>query len=286
MIKIVTDSGVSLPPSIIQEHDIRIVPATLQWGSEMIRDDKLSAAEFYKRLEAEPAPPIGRDPLPKDFTDIYQQLFDQRESVAQKVQILSLHVSDSLATTLTMSRNAARAMGAHANDIRAFDTRSTSAGQGLIVHQAAMLAKQGKDIWQIEEILETWSLRHKFFTLVNTLDYLAKGGRIGTIAHRVGTFLNVKPILKVENGMVTQHGQQRSRERGIQAIRQLILDDVKGKKHIHLHVCHAASEPDAQTLAADLRTQLDPETCLFSDISPAVGTHTGPGAVGIAWYAE
>ena len=108
MIKLVTDSGVSLPQSVLQEHDIRIVPATLQWGTEMIRDDTLTPAQFYERLAAEPAPPIGRDPLPKDFTDIYQKILEESP---MKTQILSLHVSDSLATTLTMSRNAARAMG-------------------------------------------------------------------------------------------------------------------------------------------------------------------------------
>jgi DegV family protein with EDD domain len=281
MIKIVTDSGVSLPQSIIKEHDIRIVPATLQFGSETLRDDTLTTEDFYARLAASPAPPIGRDPLIKDFTDVYQKIVADS---SEKVQILSLHVSEMLAATLDMARHAARAM--HPQEIRVFDTRNTSAGQGLIVYEAAQMAKAGRDIREIENHLETMSLSIKFYTLVDTLDYLAKGGRIGTIAHRVGALLNVKPIIKVENGMVKQHGQERSRLKGILALRQLILNDTKGKQHIRLGVTHAMALSDAEALAGELCDLLKPETFLLTEISPAVGTHTGPGALGVSWYAQ
>jgi len=281
MIKIVTDSGVSLPQAIIQEHNIGIVPATLQFGPEVVQDITLTTDEFYARLAASPTPPIGRDPLIKDFLDIYEPLV---ASPNENVQILSLHVSDSLAATLGMARQAARAMQPH--NVRVFDTRNVSAGQGLIVYEAARMAKEDVPIWEIEERLEAMALGVKFYTLVDTLDYLAKGGRISTITHKVGTFLNVKPILKVEKGMVSQYGHQRSREKGIQAIRQLVLDDVKGKQKLRLTVTHAMAQSDADALANELRDLLKPEVFMMTEISPAVGTNTGPGAVGVAWYGE
>jgi DegV family protein with EDD domain len=222
MIKIVTDSGISLPQDIIQEHDIRIVPATLQFGQEVVQDTRLSTDEFYARLAASPTPPIGRDPVIKDFIDVYEPLV---ANPSEKVQILSLHVSDLLAATVGMARHAARAMQPH--DIRVVDTRNTSAGQGLIVYEAARMIKAGADVWQIEDRLASMAMGVKFYTLVDTLDYLAKGGRISTISHRVGTLLNIKPIIKVEKGLVIQHARQNSREKGIQALRQLALDDAR-----------------------------------------------------------
>jgi DegV family protein with EDD domain len=281
MIKIVTDSGVSLPQSILEEFDIRVVPATLQFGSEVVRDDTLTTTDFYARLAASPDPPVGRDPLIKEFIDIYQKIIDESP---EKVQILSLHVSDMLATTLSMARNAASAL--HPHTIHVFDTRNTSAGQGMIVHEAAQMAKAGKDIREIEDHLETMALGMKFYTLVDTLDYLAKGGRIGTVAHKVGTLLKVKPILKVENGMVMQHGQEISRLRGILALRQLAINGTKDKQNIRLGITHAMAPGDAEALAGELSDLLKPETFILSEVSPAVGTHTGPGALGVAWYAR
>lgn len=280
MIKLVTDSGVSLPPETIADHDIRVVAGTIQFGSGVIPDYPLSADNFYAWLAASPTLPVSRDSEVKDFADIYAMLIAENPT---GVQILSLHVSEALASTLTMARNTAHAIDGA--EIRIFDTRSVSAGQGLMVHEAAQMIRAGRSLYRIEERLESMAVGMKFFVLLDTLEYLKKGGRISGFQHAVGSMVNVKPILKVSYGNVTQHSTQRTRERGIDALRQMILDDARGKK-VRLSVTHAIAPDEAQQLADELKDALNPDLCLITEISPSVGIHTGPRALGIAWFVE
>lgn len=281
MIKLVTDSGVSLPPEMVTEYGIEIVSGYIQLGTEIIRDYPISVSDFYARLAASKETPIGRDSVVKDFTDAYRKLV---KASPERLQILSLHVSEALASTMTMARNAS--IETRSAEVKIFDTRNVSIGQGLIVLEAAKMIREGADIYAILERIDAMAFGMKFYMLVDTLDYLAKGGRIGSVAHRVGTLLNVKPMLQVSNGNVNPFGQHRSREKGIQALCDLLLNDVKGKRNVRLAVTHALADEDARALGDKLCDMVNPQTFMIAPVSASVGIHTGPGALGIAWYGE
>ena len=280
MIRIVTDTGANLPRSIIDEFGIIMVTGHIIFGDEIIAEyPDLPAAEFYRRLTAAKTLPTNRDSTAQDFKNAYRRALDESPGAS----ILSLHVSEALAVTIGMARLAAASFPLV--DIRVFDTRSVTLGQGLMVYEAARMARDGADMDAIMRRLEDMRSRMRLYLTVDTLEYLSRGGRVGRAARVMGGLLNVKPILTIRGGMVQSHSQQRSRARAIAALRDLALEGCAGADDLRLGIMHAVCEADARRLADELQGKLQPETLLIAEIGAAVGVHTGPGALGVCWYA-
>lgn len=280
VIRIVTDPACDLPPSFLTQHNVGVVPGRIVFGEEVLLGyPDLSPDEFYTRLAASADLPTQRDSTADDFRRLYERVLAD----APGASILSIHVSEGLASTINAARQAAASFpGA---DIRLIDTRHVSLSEGLIVWEAARLIRQGRPVGEIIARLLHMRENTPHFFVVDTLEYLAKGGRVSAVQQFVGDLLDVKPVLAIEGGQVETYTSFRTRARALDALRDLVVDQAAGLPDLRLGVMHARREEDAARLASDLRAALDPAYLLVSEIGPIVGTHAGPGAIGAAWYA-
>ncbi len=279
MIKIVTDSIANLPPEVARDLEIAVIPAYVTFDNETLREDiDITSTEFFKRLAASPTLPVTSQPSVQDFETLYRKILTDHPGVT----IISLHISAQLSGTLASARQAA-ARVADA-DIRLFDTRSVTLGQALMVRQAAEMARRGENVEAILARLGDMRDRLRFYATLDTLDYLAKGGRIGRAARLLGTVLDMKPIIFIREGAVDAYGRQRSRARAIGMLRSLVLQDAAGVRGLHLAVMHGACEAEARQVADELVAALHPEVFLFGEVGPTLGTYVGPGTIGVTWY--
>jgi DegV family protein with EDD domain len=168
-------------------------------------------------------------------------------------------------------------------DIHVVDSRSVSLGQGLVVLHAVRLAQAGYGAREIAQALQPIIQDMQIFFVLETLDYLRRGGRIGGVAHLVGSMLSFRPILTVRDGNLEAVGRQRSRSKALAQLRQLALE--RARAGVYLGVIHIGALDEATTLAEELRAKIEPVEFLFSDIGPGLSIHSGPGAVGFALYA-
>lgn len=280
MIKVATDSVANLPADVVQAFGIAVIPTYVSFGREMLRDGvDITPTEFYQRLAASAQLPSTAQPSVDDFEQFYRRLLEENLGAT----ILSLHISRLLSGTIASAEQAAARLSQA--DIRIFDTYCLSLGQGLMVREAAAMAEAGAGAEAILQRLEAMREGMQFYAVMDTLDYMAKGGRIGRAARLLGTLLDMKPMITIRNGAVDAHSRQRSRARALEALRALPLEAAQGKSGLHLAVMHAACEEEARALAEDLRTRLRPQVFLFGEIGPAMGTYTGPGTIAVAWYA-
>jgi DegV family protein with EDD domain len=281
VIRIVTDGGLNLPAALVEQHAITVIAGHVDFGDGSIPDYPMpSAAEFYRRLAAADQLPTTRDSTIRDFRELYTGVLARWPDS----QILSIHVSEVLATTITMARQAAALLPMAT--IRIFDSKSVSLGQGLLVYEAARLVRDGRSMTETLERLGRVRDRVKVYFLVDTLDYLAKGGRVGSASRVMGTLLNVKPVLEMRDGSVEPHSQHRTRARGIAALHDLAISAAAGQRGLVLGVAHAVAEDDANQLAEDLKKRLKPDEVIVTEIGPAVGTHAGPGALAVGLYGK
>lgn len=280
MIRVVTDTGANLPDRMIDEFRIAIATGHIIFGDEMILEyPNLKAEEFYRRLAASSQLPVTRDSGVNYFKSFYEQILSQTPGAT----ILSVHVAESLATTITAARQAAALLPAAR--ILLFDTRSVSFGEGLIVWEAARMARDNAPVADILARLRDMRDKVELYLVVDTLTYLAKGGRVGPAARLAGGLLDVKPILTIKDGQVQSYTQYRTRARALAELEQIALAKCSGKSGLRMGVMHAVCEADARQLADSLQRRLSPEALAITEIGPAVGSHTGPGAIGIVWYA-
>jgi fatty acid kinase fatty acid binding subunit len=280
MIKIVTDTAVSLPPEVIREFEITILGGHIHFGEEKFADYfEMGPDEFYQRLTDSRIPPTYEDPSPDAFRVIYRSLLQRYEGI----EILSLHCTSKMASTMGAARYAAASFPGVS--IRLFDTLSVGAAQGLMVWEAAHLAAAHAEMNDILARLEHMREHTKLFFTLDTLEFVARSGRVGPLERVIGNLLNIKPVLTIQDGMIELHSQQRTRAKALASLRDLALGECLGQPHLRMGVMHAACEGDARELADDLKRVLHPEVMLVSPLSAGVGANAGPGALGVCWYS-
>lgn len=278
-IKIVTDTTVWLPRDVFEEHSIVNVPQYVIFGEESLRDYiDISPTEFYRRQAASIELPKTSAPTVGDFLSVYRHLLGQYPGAT----ILSIHPSSAVSGTVRSALPAAAEF--KDADIRIFDTRSISVGLGLMVHEAARMVQSGATADDIMKRLEVMRDKTQVFFLVDTLDYLAKGGRIGRAAHLIGSLLDIKPLLTLRDGVVGDYAKYRTHKRALAAMVEMAIQECQGKAGLQLGIIHGMREEEAQEMANQLLAVLDPEVYLFGEAGPAIGVHAGPGVLGIIWF--
>jgi DegV family protein with EDD domain len=279
MIHIVSDTDSNLPQPIADELGIPLVPMQIIFGDEVLRERyDLPDAECYARMAAAPKLPTTSQPPVGEFKVLYERMLADDPAGT----IISVHLSSAMSGTVVSAQQAAALLpGA---DIRVFDTRSVSLGQGLMAREAALMARTGASADEIMARLETMRDNMRVYFVLETLDYLARGGRIGRASHLMGTLLDVKPILRVEDGVIGAHSRQRTWGRAVAAIRDMVIADVGGRPGAQIGVVHAASAHDAQHLADDLSEAIHPDVLVLGEVGAGLGVHTGPGALGVCWW--
>lgn len=278
MVKIITDTTSGLPGQLAEEYDIPMLPQIIIFGEESYRDDtELDTPTFLEKLRASPTLPKTAAPPPNLYAPIFERL------VAEGHTIICLHPSTELSGTVRSATVAARDFPDA--DIRVVDTRTIAGPLAAMVLLAARWAREGADADTILARVHDLMARQRIYFVVDTLEYLHKGGRIGGAKVLLGGLLQVKPILTLKDGRAEPLEQQRTKQRALARLRELVLEECPRSEDAHLCVMHADAEAEAQSLAAGFAAALGvPEVPIY-EMPPAIVVHAGPGVLGVGFFA-
>lgn len=277
-VAIVTDSTSTIPKEYLEQLPIWVTPQVLIWGSDTLLDGvDIQPDEFYSRLTRDPNHPTTSQVTPMSFQTIFKDLLDQ------DYEILAILISPKLSGTMESAVQAKELFPGTA--IELVNSESVAMGLGFQAIQAARAAKEGASLDECKQ-LALKMVKHTGIVLtVETLDYLHRGGRIGGGTKFLGTALNIKPILEVRDGRIEAVERIRTRGKSLMRVVELIEQQVAGRTPVRLAALHANSPDDARTMLDAASARLKPVETIFSALSPVVGTHAGPGTVGLVYMA-
>lgn len=277
-VALVSDSTAYLPREWVEKYKIPIAPSLVIWDGEELRDYfDLTAEEFFKRLATSDTLPTTSQPSPAFFKDIYDDLLSKGHD------ILGVHISHKLSGTFT-SAEQAKAMFPDAN-IENIDTLSASMGEGWPLLMGIRAADDGKNLAECKAIVEEACKHVDVLLTVETLEFLHRGGRIGGASRLVGTALSLKPLLEINDGRVEPLENIRTRKKSLARIVDVAVERIGDKRPVYMAILHANAYQDAEKVLAMINSRLDCKETLITDVAPTVGTHTGPGTIGIAYMA-
>jgi len=277
-VAIVTDSTAYIPPDLIEQYHISVAPLVLIWGEETYEDGvDIQPDEFYTRLENAKVMPSTSQATPKTFHKIYTDLLEQ------DYEILAILISSPLSGTVVSAVQVQAEMPEAPIEI--VDSYNTAMALGFQVLQAAKAAEEGANLAECREVAERACEHTGVIFAVDTLEFLHRGGRIGGASRYLGTALKVKPILEVRDGRIEALEKVRTRKKSLVRLTELIGERIDGREPVRLATLHANSPQDAQELLDMAKDQFNPVETVFSEVSPVIGTHVGPGTVGLAYCA-
>jgi DegV family protein with EDD domain len=280
-ISIVTDSTANLPPELASQHGIEVVPLQVLFGKESFLDGvDLGTEEFYERLKAAPALPTTSQPSAGQFARVYKRLLREQDSDS----IISLHLSRHLSGTYA-SAVAAREMMPEER-ITVIDTYSASMGLGLLALRAAREVAAGCEHEEVAKLIGRLAPRTRLMFVVDTLEYLHKGGRIGAASRFLGSLLSLKPILALREGAVQPLERVRTKARAVERLLDLVKSEVPPRSTLHAAVLHGRAPKEAAAIAEQLYGFYVCPDLIIAEVGPVIATHTGPGVVGITFYTE
>lgn len=278
-VAIVTDSSAYLPDELIEQYKISIAPLVVIWGQEELLDGvDITPDEFYKRLETSKEMPTTSQATPRSFVEAYTPLYEQG------YEILSIQISEKLSGTIPSAIQAKGMLPDNAT-IEIIDSYSISMALGYQVLMAARAAADGASLADCKEITLQARDNSGIVFAVDTLEFLHRGGRIGGASRFLGTALKFKPILEVRDGKVDAVERVRTRKKSIARLVDLVEERIGGREPVRLGTLQANAEQDANELLEIATERFGPIEEIHSSISPAIGTHTGPGTVGLAYLA-
>jgi len=278
MVRIIPDTTAGLPLRLAQEYNIPVLPQIIIFGEESYRDDtELDTRTFLDKLRASPVLPKTAAPSPALYTPIFEPL------VAEGHTIICLHPSAELSGTVRSATVAAQDFPDA--DIRVVDTRTVAGPLATMVLLAARWARDGVDADTILARVQDLMARQRVYFVVDTLEYLHRGGRIGGAKALLGGLLQVKPILTLRDGRVEPFEQQRTARRALARLRELVLQECPPSADAHLCVMHADAEAEAQSLAASFAAELRLSEVPIYELPPAIVVHGGPGILATSFFA-
>lgn len=266
---IVTDSTTSLPPGVRERPDVRVVPLTFHFGEDESYLDKvdMSNGEFYERLAEADEFPTTSQPPAGAFVEAY-------ETLSAYDDVLVLTLSSEFSGTYD---SAVTAAGMVERPVQVLDTRSAEMGSGLVLLETLKVIDEGGDFKDVRRAAESASRRCKVLFAVGTLKYLEKSGRIGRAQRMLGTALDIRPVLGIEDGVVVPRKRARGRKRQMATIVEQVKPAVESGRALYFgHI-------DAPEQLSDLSGALGVEGELVAEIGGVVGCHVGPGAYGVAY---
>jgi len=276
---IVTDSTCDMEPSQLAELGVEMVPLTVHFGDEHFRDwIDLRPAEFYQRLAAAATLPTTSQPSPADFASAYRKLAD-----AGMEEIVVITLSSALSGTYESAMLASHDAPL---PIRIVDGRRASQGTALIVLAAVEARDSGMDAAGIEARATEVARSSRLYFLLDTLEYLVKGGRAGKATGLAASLLNIKPVLEVNaEGIIEPFKKVRGRQQAIAALAQHVAEESRSRGRLRVALLHAQLEGEAQEMESALAAAgADIEIVSHGVIGAVIGTYTGPGAVGVTYY--
>ncbi len=280
-VAVVTDSTINIPANLAKPYPLFVVPLQLIWGNETFRDSvDITPTEFYTRLKTDKVNPSTSQPSPAVFIELYSKLLNQG------YDILSVHISSRLSGTLA-SAEQAKAHFPGAN-IELVDSLSTSMATGLPLLNTLRAAAQGATLKECKALVEQGLANSGVLFAVSTLEYLHRGGRIGGAAAFLGTALNLKPILELREGRIEAIERVRTMSKASERLLNLFEERINGRFPVWISALHVDAANEARELLELACQRFNKEEIVeanISEVSPVVGTHAGPGTLGLAYMA-
>ena len=274
---IVADTTCGLPREMLAQRGIPLIPQVVMFGEDSFHDDKeLDTASFLQKLKAAKALPKTAAPEPP----LYYPIFEEAQKTGESVIVVA--PTGKASGTVRSAQTAAQEFAGV--DIRIVDTQTISCNLGSLVLVADDMAKAGKSADEIVAKLEDMIPRGRIYFLVDTLEYLAKGGRIGGAKRLVAELLEIKPILQIKNGQVEPFEQQRTKKRALARLIEVVKEQCPGGDETHLCVLQVEAESEARALVEELKSVVDVPNIPIYELPPAIVVHAGPRAMGVGFF--
>ncbi len=275
MIKILVDSASSITPEQAQAQGLHLIPMRVTFGEDTFQDGvNLDPAGFYRLLAKSRALPITSQPSAGEFMRKFQEL------TSDGSQVLCIVISHQLSGTLSSAETAREMLPGQS--VHIFNTLSVSVGEGLMATAAAQMAGAGQPLEVILAHLERMRAQLRIYFVVDTLEYLQRGGRIGGAAALVGTLLKLKPLLTIENGRIEPSEKVRTKSKAVERMLALLERDLGSGTPMWAGIAHGNAPEECALLEEQVRARFNCQYLFTADAGPTISTHSGPGVLGLA----
>jgi DegV family protein with EDD domain len=279
-VAIVTDSTAYLPEEIIEQYNISITPLGVIWGADVYRDGvDILPDEFYRRLTNSKTMPTTSQVTPAVMQSTFETLLEKG------CDVLGVFVSSKISGTFQSAVQARELIDGAANRIALVDSLWTTMAMGMPVLSAARAAEAGENLSECQKVAENACAHMGVLFVMETLEFMRRGGRIGGAQALLGSVLNIKPVLEMRDGVIEAVDKVRTKQKAIQRAIEVVSERIKGKEPIRIAVTHANAEADALTMMESARAELIPIETFLCPLSPVIGTHTGPGTVALNYMS-
>lgn len=279
-VAILTDSTAYLPQNLLAKYEIATIPLEVIWGDETFQDGVTIQPEaFYQRLQTAKTMPSTSQPSAGAMKEMFTRLLEQ------DCAVLGIFLSSKLSGTMQSATQARDMLASGAEKIEIFDSQTTTMAMGFQVLAAARAAAEGASLKDCLAIAEQARQHTGVHFVVDTLEFLHRGGRIGGAQRFLGTALNMKPILRMREGKIEAQERVRTKGKALERLIEMVVEECHGKDPISLAGLHAKSPAEAQTVLEKASALLDPAETFVSELSPVIGTHVGPGTIALAYLA-
>jgi DegV family protein with EDD domain len=277
---IITDSTAYLPDDLAHQYQIKVVPLTIIWDEKILLDGiDILPNDFYTRLANSKSMPTTSQVTTAEMESAFKRVLEEGN------EILGIFLSSKLSGTVQSALQAREMLSKAKDKIAILDSQSTTMAMGWPVLIAARAAQQGQKLIECQKIAENACKHSGVMFVVETLEFLRRGGRIGGAQALLGSALNIKPVLKMQDGQIEPVERIRTKSKAVERLLDLIAESIGGKTPVRLATVHANAEAEALLLLDRAKKRFNPVESLCCPLSPAIGTHAGPGTVALTYLA-
>lgn len=279
-VSIITDSTAYIPNDLVNKYSITVTPQVLIWGEETFQDGvTIQPDEFYRRLETAKVMPTTSQVSIVDMKSAFEKILESGNDV------LAIFISAKLSGTMQSAIQAKEMLASAREKIHIIDSNSTSMAMGFQVLEAAKAAQAGVNLAECTKLAEKARENTGVYFVVDTLEFLRRGGRIGGAQALLGSALNIKPILELRDGRIESVEKVRTKNKAVARMIDLIVEKVATRTPVRLATLHANVEAEAHAALEAAASSLHPIEKVFTSVSPVIGAHAGPGTIGLAYMA-
>ena len=279
-VALMTDSTAYIPKDVLAKNHIAVVPQVVIWDNQTFEDGvDIQPTEFYKRLSTSKTMPTTSQVSVPNMQKTFMRLLDEG------FDVFGMFLSAKLSGTMQSAHQGRDELKTGKDRVQFIDTETTAMAMGFQVLTVAHAAADGASLSDCMALAEKAKNTTGVFLVVDTLEFLYRGGRIGGATRFLGAALNLKPILCVTGGRVEPVERVRTKAKAHDRMIELVVEATHGKSPLRLATLHANAAEDAEGILKKATEQMKPIESVFSEVSPAVGTHTGPGTVGLCYMA-
>jgi DegV family protein with EDD domain len=279
-VAIVTDSTAYIPSELLNKYSITVTPQILIWGDETFQDGvDIQPDEFYRKLETTKIMPTTSQVAIVTMKTTFDTLLEAGYDV------LGIFISAKLSGTMQSAIKAKEMLPNAADKIVLVDSNSTAMAMGFHVLAAARASQAGANLVECQKLVEAAQNHTGVYFVVDTLEFLRRGGRIGGAQAMLGSVLNFKPLLELRDGRIESIEKVRTKGKAINRMIDLVVEQVAGRTPVRLATLHANAESEAKAALDGAAARLNPVEQILASVSPVIGSHAGPGTVGLAYMA-